>query len=163
MKRRCSKWDSTLCCLNLCPWSYRLQFFQTDTICKEAKYFWHWYNIVWVLHKRSSHACNLHFVSRISSAFHKNHTCYVNKVWKFHTPHFFLNYFPTVHIPPCFSHSLGYSCNHIHWMKYTVRSKMWTESPSNFHFCSVTYKYFLIIFWTDKLGGKRVSEDPSYT
>lgn len=158
MKCRCSKYlQGTVPfagCLNLHLCSYCLQFFQTDIICKEAKYFSHWYTIVWVIHKRSFHTCNLPFVSRTYSAFHKNHTCYVNKVRKFHTPHFFLNYFPTAHMAACFdqfgkfmqSQPLNEGC---------CQSVIWTESPPNFHSCSVTYKYFLIIFQLDKLGGKK--------
>lgn len=32
---------------------------------------------------------------------------------------------------------------------------MWTESPSTFYSCLVTYKHFLTIFQLDKLGGEK--------
>lgn len=67
---------------------------------------------------------------------------------------FFLNYFPTAHMAACFdqfgkfmqSQPLNEGC---------CQSVTWTESPPNFHSCSVTYKYFLIIFQLDKLGEKK--------
>lgn len=59
------------------------------------------YNIVSITHrKKSSHAYNLPFVSRPYSAFHRNHTCYVNKVGKLHTLHFFSELLPCCP-PPC--------------------------------------------------------------
>lgn len=69
---------------------------------------------------------------------------------------FFLNYFPTAHIPACFGwfgkFMQSQSVNKEHcW------SVMWTESPSTFYYCLVTYKHFLTIFWLDKLGGGKKS------
>lgn len=58
---------------------------------------------------------------------------------------FFLNYFPNAHIPACFGwfgkFMQSQSVNKEHcW------SVMWTESPSTFYYCLVTYKHFLTIF-----------------
>lgn len=75
---------------------------------------------------------------------------------------FFLNYFPTAHIPACFG-QFGKFMQSQPLNEEHCQSVMCTE-PSNFPFFLNNLhvlSYYLLI---DKLGEKkRVSEDPNYT